>query len=371
MPAADPSDIRHMRHALALARRGLGLVAPNPAVGCVLVRDGRVVGRGWTQPGGRPHAEAEALAATPPALAEGATAYVTLEPCCHHGRTPPCADALIAAGVARVVVALKDPDPRVDGGGLARLRAAGVAVGCDLLLEEAAALNRGFILSQTENRPLVTVKSAQTLDGRIATAAGESKWITGPSARAHGHLLRARHDAIAVGRRTAATDDPRLDCRIAGLADVSPLRVVFDSTASLPLHLDLVSGAQERPTVLMCTDAAPPGRIAALADRGVEVVVTAASADGRIDPRGALRKLAERGVTRLLIEGGATLIAAFLAQDLVDELFAYRAPMVIGGDGLATIAPLGFERLADAPRFVAGPVVRVGEDLVESFVRQR
>ena len=371
MPAADSQDIRHMRHALGLARRGLGLVAPNPAVGCVLVRDGRVIGRGWTQPGGRPHAEAVALAATPAALTEGATAYVTLEPCCHHGQTPPCADALIAAGVSRVVVALEDPDPRVAGGGLARLRAAGIVVDHDLLRDDAAALNRGFILSQTEARPLVTVKSAHTLDGRIATAAGESKWITGPGARAHGHLLRARHDAIAVGRRTAVADNPRLDCRIPGLPDASPLRVIFDSAAALPLHLDLVTSALERSTLLVCADAAPAERIAALADRGVDVIRAASDASGRIDPGDALHRLARRGVTRLLIEGGAVLIAAFLAQDLVDELIAYRAPKVIGGDGVAAIAALGLPRLADAPRFVAGPVARVGEDLVESFVRQR
>ncbi|MCK5275514.1 MAG: bifunctional diaminohydroxyphosphoribosylaminopyrimidine deaminase/5-amino-6-(5-phosphoribosylamino)uracil reductase RibD, partial [Alphaproteobacteria bacterium] len=218
-----------MRAALALAGRGLGRVWPNPAVGCVLVdRDGRVTGRGWTQPGGRPHAETEALARAGGA-AKGATAYVTLEPCVHHGQTPPCADALIEAGVARVIAATEDPDPRVKGGGLGRLRDAGIAVEAGLLREEAELLNAGYLMRQREGRPVVTLKLATTLDGRIATHAGESRWITGEAARARGHMMRARHDAIMVGIGTALADNPTLTCRLPGLEDRSPVRIVVDA----------------------------------------------------------------------------------------------------------------------------------------------
>jgi diaminohydroxyphosphoribosylaminopyrimidine deaminase/5-amino-6-(5-phosphoribosylamino)uracil reductase len=227
-----------MRAALALARRGLGRVAPNPAVGCVLVKDGRVVGRGWTQAGGRPHAETEALARAGEA-ARGATAYVTLEPCSHHGKTPPCAESLIAAGISRSVVALEDPDPRVSGSGLTLLREAGIAVDTGLLAEAAAEVNAGYLMRTRTGRPLVTLKLATTLDGRIATRAGESRWITGPLARARAHLLRAESDAVLVGSGTAVTDNPRLDVRLPGLEGRSPLRVLLDGRLRLPLTHDL------------------------------------------------------------------------------------------------------------------------------------
>ncbi|MEC9167019.1 MAG: bifunctional diaminohydroxyphosphoribosylaminopyrimidine deaminase/5-amino-6-(5-phosphoribosylamino)uracil reductase RibD, partial [Pseudomonadota bacterium] len=222
------TDKRWMSAALNLARRGLGNVWPNPAVGCVVVSQGRVVGRGWTQPGGRPHAEAMALAAAGPAAA-GGCAYVTLEPCAHHGRTPPCADALIAARLARVVYAVGDPDPRVAGAGAARMKAAGLAVETDVLADAAYALNLGFFSRVTRRRPMFTLKMATSLDGRIATRTGASQWITGPAARAHGHRLRAEHDAIMVGSGTAVADDPALTCRLPGLRDRSPLRVLCDS----------------------------------------------------------------------------------------------------------------------------------------------
>jgi diaminohydroxyphosphoribosylaminopyrimidine deaminase / 5-amino-6-(5-phosphoribosylamino)uracil reductase len=367
----DPEDIRFMRQALALARRGLGRVAPNPAVGCVIVRHGRVVGRGWTRRGGRPHAETEALAAAPPASLAGATAYVTLEPCSHHGQTPPCADALVAAGIARVVAAIEDPDPRVAGRGFARLAEAGVELVTDVLGDEAYQLNLGFMLCHREGRPMVAAKSAHSLDGRIATAAGESKWITGADTRAIGHLARARYDAVAVGRRTAEADDPRLDCRLQGLAAASPIRVVFDSTASLSRRLHLVAAARERPTILVCTPAAPEDRVAALAAQGVSVLHTAPDGQGRVDVAEALQLLRAHGVTRLLVEGGGTLIAALLASDLVDELISHRAGIIIGEDGRAAVGPLGLGRLADAPRFVAGPGQRIGDDVVEYWRRRR
>ena len=218
-------DLLHMRAALALARRGLGNAWPNPAVGCVLVKEGRVIGRGWTQPGGRPHAETEALRRAGDA-ARGATAYVTLEPCSHHGRTPPCCEALAEAGIARVVMAMRDPDPRVNGRGLAMLRGAGIAVEEGLLEAEARALNAGFFRRIQAGMPVVTLKLASTLDGRIATASGESRWITGAAARREVHALRARHDAILVGSGTVLADDPDLTCRIPGMERVPMLRVV-------------------------------------------------------------------------------------------------------------------------------------------------
>lgn len=368
---AGPDDIRFMRQALALARRGLGRVAPNPAVGCVLVRDGRVVGRGWTRPGGRPHAETEALASADSTHAAGAIAYVTLEPCSHHGRTPPCADALVAAGIRRVVAALEDPDPRVAGSGFARLQAAGVEVVRDVLRDEARALNLGFMLAHTEGRPLVAVKSAHSLDGRIATAAGESRWITGGAARNHGHLARARFDAVAVGRHTAETDDPRLDCRLPGLAAASPIRVVLDSAAALPHHLHVVATAQAEPTVLVCTTDAAEERVSALEGKGLTVLRTPPGADGRVDLQAALRLLCRHGVTRLLVEGGGTLIAGLLQRDLVDEMICHRAQMVLGADAIPAFGAIGLARLADAPRFVAGSGLRIGDDMLESYRRQR
>ncbi len=233
------TDARHMRHALMLAERALGTVAPNPAVGCVIVRDGIVVGRGWTQRGGRPHAEVVALQQAADA-ARGATAYVTLEPCAHIGQTPPCANALINAGISRVVGAVEDPDPRVSGRGFAMLREAGVVVVTDVLRDEAAALNAGFFLRMTGKRPLVTLKLAVSADNKIARAPGGDQWITGEEARRFGHFMRARHDAILVGIETALADDPELTCRIPGLEDRSPLRVVLDSGLRLPIDSKLV-----------------------------------------------------------------------------------------------------------------------------------
>src|SRR5579872_6272521 len=247
-------DLAHMRASLGLARRGLGNTWPNPAVGCVLVREGRVVGRGWTQAGGRPHAEAEALARAGRA-ARGATAYVTLEPCSHHGKTPPCAEALIAAGIARVVAAIEDPDPRVSGRGIARLKEAGITVETGPCADEAVELNAGFLCRVKHGRPLVTLKLATSLDGRIATASGESRWITGAAARERAHLLRATQDAVLVGTGTALADDPQLTCRLPGLEDRSPVRVVIDRNLRLPATLRLFSEARPVPTWLVT----PPG----------------------------------------------------------------------------------------------------------------
>jgi diaminohydroxyphosphoribosylaminopyrimidine deaminase/5-amino-6-(5-phosphoribosylamino)uracil reductase len=355
-----------MRAALALARRGLGATWPNPSVGCVLVGDGRIVGRGWTQPGGRPHAETEALGRAGTA-ARGAAAYVSLEPCSHHGKTPPCADALIAAGVARVVVAVEDPDPRVSGRGLARLRDAGVAVESGVCTGEAAELNAGFFSRVQRSRPLVTLKLATSLDGRIATASGESRWITGPAARERAHLLRATHDAVLVGTGTALADDPQLTCRLPGLEGRSPVRIVLDARLRLPAPLRLFAEARRVPTWLVALASADHGRQAERAGRGVRVIIVPGDESGQLDLAELLRRLGDEGLTRLLVEGGGQLAAGLLRQGLVDRLVWMRAPMVIGGDGLPAVASLGLDALDAAPRFTLASRETIGGDVIDTY----
>lgn len=315
-----------MAAAIALSERGRGLSTPNPNVGCLIVRDGHVVGRGWTQKGGRPHAEAQAL---DEALdrARGATAYVTLEPCFHLSpRGPRCADLMARAGVRRAVIALRDPDPRTDGQGAAWLRKRGIAVEMGLMAQEAAAAMRGFVLRQTLGRPAVTLKLGLSLDGRIALADGSSRWITGEAARAHAHMERARHDAILVGGGTLRADAPRLDVRLAGLEDRSPRRLLL-SRGDAPEGWESV---------------AAPDDIAALAQ-----------------------------VDHLLVEGGAGAAAAFLRADLVDRLLLYRAPIVIGA-GLAGIGDIGLTDLADAHgRWRLDDERRLGDDRLEVYLRSR
>lgn len=340
-------DVPFMRTALALARRGLGNTWPNPAVGCVIVREGRVVGRGWTAPGGRPHAEARALAEAGEA-ARGATAYVTFEPCSHHGQTPPCADALIAAGIARCVVALGDPDRRVDGRGIARLRAAGIAVETGLLDTEAAEAQAGFLTRVREGRPMVTLKLATTLDGRIATASGESRWITGPEARRAGHALRGRHDAVMAGIGTVLADDPALTCRIPGFRPTPDLRIIVDTHLRLPLASALVATARESP-VWVLHGPADARRRTALEAKGVRPIEVGRG-EGGVDLGAALRALGAAGLTRVLCEGGAALAGGLLLAGLVDRIAWFHAPCILGGDALAAVAPLA-ATLATMPRF--------------------
>jgi diaminohydroxyphosphoribosylaminopyrimidine deaminase/5-amino-6-(5-phosphoribosylamino)uracil reductase len=359
-----------MRAALRLAERGLGRVSPNPAVGCVIVdKGGHVVGRGFTQPGGRPHAETEALKMAGDA-ARGATAYVTLEPCSHHGKTPPCADALIAAGIARCVAALEDPDPRVSGNGIRRLEQAGIAVDVGLCGAEAADLNAGFFTRIKFGRPLVTLKLATSLDSRIATHNGDSKWITGAAARARGHLLRATHDAILVGSGTVLADDPVLTCRLPGLGDRSPVRVVLDSRLRLSPASALVESAGRAGTTLVTM----PGHDAAVLEgfrqRGVTVLEIQPDASGRMALPAVLTALGSAGITRLLVEGGATVAAAFLKADLVDRIVWFRAPGIIGGDGLASIAEIGLDSVARMTRFERLSLQEIGEDIVEAYRRR-
>jgi diaminohydroxyphosphoribosylaminopyrimidine deaminase/5-amino-6-(5-phosphoribosylamino)uracil reductase len=362
-----------MRAALTLAARGLGRSAPNPAVGCILVRDGRAIGRGWTQPGGRPHAETEAIRraeATAPEGARGATAYVTLEPCAHHGKTPPCADALITAGIARCVAAFEDPDPRVAGQGLQRLRDAGIPVETGVEADAARRLNAGYLLRRSAGRPLVTLKLATSLDGRIATHGGDSKWITGTAARARAHLLRAEHDAVMVGSGTAVADDPALTVRLPGLADRQVLRIVLDGRLRLPLTHRLVRDAGAVPTLLVTRSDAPATRAQAYADAGVELVrVEGDPAAGGLSIAAVLELLGRRGLTRVLVEGGGQLAAALLRGQWVDRLVWFRAGRVIGGDGIPAVAGFGLETVGDAPGFTRIETVPLGDDVMERFGR--
>ncbi len=367
IPSAPDLDRRFMAHALNLARRGLGRVWPNPAVGCVLVAEGWVVGEGWTQPGGRPHAERVALDCAGDA-ARGATAYVSLEPCSHHGKTPPCADALIAAGVARVVAACGDPDPRVSGRGLARLREAGVAVTAGVMEAEALALNAGFFSRILHERPWVRLKIASTLDGRIATAGGESRWITGARARAEGHRLRSEADAVLTGAGTVIADDPLLTVRLPGFADRQPLRIVVEGGRAIPETAQIWKTAGDSPVWLVSAraDAARDARLAAC---GVRVIACAPDAEGRPAIPDLLGSLAAEGLTRVLVEAGSRLNAAFLKADCVDAISWFRAGFVLGGDGLAGIGALDLAALADARRFRAVRRLTLDSDVLEDYQR--
>lgn len=364
--AAAARDVTFMRSALALAARGVA-THPNPRVGCVLADGDAVVAEGWHERPGGPHAEAVALAAAGE-RARGATAYVTLEPCAHHGRTPPCADALVAAGVARVVVALRDPDPRVAGAGLARLRAAGVAVDEGVLADEAAALNAAYLVHRREGRPWVRYKTAMTLDGKIATRTGRSRWITGPAARALVHGWRHAADAVAVGVTTVLQDDPVLTTRLEGegAPGRTPRKVVFDGVARTPLTARLFEpapdGAPARVTVVVGPDA-PDARVGALEAHGAEVLRVAAH-QGRPEVRAALAHLAADGVVELLLEGGGTLAWSFLEADAIDRVAWFVAPKLIGGRGASPLAGLGVASLDEAVALCDWTVRRLGDDLL-------
>ncbi len=365
MSATDPL---FMEIALTLGRRGWGRVWPNPAVGCVLVRDGwRVVGRGWTQPGGSPHAEREAIRRAG-ILADGATAYVTLEPCGHHGRTPPCADALIAARVARAVVAIPDPDPRVNGQGLARLRESGIDVLLGMGMAEARADHAGYLMRVAEGRPLVTLKLATTLDGHIATAKNETRWITGQTARTHAHRLRAEHDAVMVGIETALADDPELTCRLPGLSDHSPVRIVVDSRLRLPCQAKALAGPVQ--TWVLCAahgTAANAQAADRLHARGAEIIPIEVDTTGRLHPPALLKALGARGITRLLVEGGGKLASSLLQYGLVDRFILFQAPKLVGSDGVPAFASWGLERLSACPIFTRVRTMPVGEDLMTLY----
>ena len=356
-----PTDHEHMRAALALARRGWGGTWPNPSVGCVLVREGRVVARARTAQGGRPHAEALALAQAGEA-ARGATAYVTLEPCAHTGQTPPCADALVAAGAARVVIAAPDPDPRVNGAGAARLRAAGIAVDT-VLAEEGEEAHAGFLSRVRRGRPLVTLKLATTLDGRLATRTGESQWITGPEARRLAHALRGQHDAVMVGAGTVQADNPELTCRIPGYQPRPGVRIVADSRLRTRLTARLVATARAAPTWILHRADADPARIAAFHEAGVTLIPVGADASG-LDLAAGLQALGAAGLTRVLVEGGAKIAAALVRGGLVDRIAWFHAPAVLGGDGWPAVQAFGVESLADMRRFAPMSSRMIGADML-------
>lgn len=360
------ADTRHMRHALALGRRGMGRTWPNPAVGCVIVKDGCVVGRGWTAEGGRPHAEPVALAQAGDA-ARGATAYVTLEPCAHHGQTPPCAEALVQAGVARVVAPFEDTDPRVSGRGFEILRSAGVELTLGICHDEASRDHAGFLARQTTGRPYVTLKLASSFDGRIATATGESQWITGEAARRHVHGLRASHDAVMVGGGTARTDDPSLTVRGLG-ALRQPVRVVVSRRLDLPLMGKLAMSAKDVPLWLLHGQDADRALAQAWDGVGAKLLPTPLSSR-QIDMQAALETLGREGLTRVFCEGGGALAASLLANDLVDELVGYTAGMGIGAEGLPSLGAMGLERLGDAPRFRLAESRAIGEDVLHRWLR--
>jgi len=330
------ADQRFMQLALTLGRRGHGRTWPNPAVGAVVVKDGVIVGRGWTQPGGRPHAEAEALARAG-AAARGATLYVTLEPCSHVGRAAPCADTAIAAGIARVVSAIEDPNPEVAGQGHARLRAAGIAVDVGLGADEARRDHAGHILRITKGRPRVLLKLAISADGKAGAAGGQPVAITGEEVRQRVHLLRAENDAIMIGIGTALADDPMLTCRLPGMSGRSPVRVIADSQLRLPVSSHLVRSAHETPAWIMSGKEAPQDAVSKLSSHGVEVLQLADNT-GPLDLEAALGALAAKGITRLMVEGGPTLAAAFIAADLVDEAVLFQAPMLVGPAGVDALA---------------------------------
>ncbi|MFV0513949.1 MAG: bifunctional diaminohydroxyphosphoribosylaminopyrimidine deaminase/5-amino-6-(5-phosphoribosylamino)uracil reductase RibD [Jhaorihella sp.] len=359
-------DPRFMALALSLGRRGMGSCWPNPAVGCVIVRDGRIVGRGWTQPGGRPHAETVALAHAGTA-ARGATAYVTLEPCAHHGQTPPCAEALIEAGIARVVAPMQDSDPRVSGHGFEMLRRHGIDVTTGVLAEDAARDHAGFFLRTEQGRPLVTLKLAASLDGRIATATGQSRWITGADARRLVHGLRARHDAVMVGAGTARADDPALTLRDLGIVR-QPVRVVVSRHLDLPLLSKLARSAAEVP-LWLCHGAGADGeRVKAWEGLGARLVPCAVTA-GQVDAADMLRQLGQAGLTRVLCEGGGALGASLLAADLVDDLAVFYGGLTIGAEGLPAVGALGLTRLDEAPRFRLEGTTAVGADILSRWTR--
>lgn len=364
-----------MSAALSLGRRALGRTSSNPPVGCVLVQgDGpgaRIVGRGWTAEGGRPHAETIALKSAG-ANAEGATAYVTLEPCAHHGVTPPCTLALIDAGVKRVVTAIEDPDSRVAGKGHDMLRGAGIEVEVGVLEQDARRNLAGYLSRRVEGRPKVILKLAVSADGRIAPpGGGQPNSITGGLARRRGHLIRARSDAILVGKGTALADNPSLTCRLPGLEDRSPVRVVVDARLEIDPESVLVRTANDVPVWILAGPGADPERKRALTARGVEIVESALDGDGRVDLTPGLRDLGDRGINTLMVEGGATVAANLLKLDCVDEVALFRSPDDIGPEGVEALKDMELTSIADAPAFRIVRELPLGADWMIAYERVR
>ena len=359
----QPADERFMALALSLGRRGQGRVWPNPAVGCVIVKDGVIVGRGRTADGGRPHAETQALRQAGTA-AKGATAYVTLEPCSHQGQTPPCAKALIQSGISRCVVAVHDPDARVSGRGVALLRDAGITVETGLLADQAREDLAGYLQRTQLGRPFVTLKLATTLDGRIATRTGDSQWITGPSARRVVHSMRARHDAVMVGAGTVRADDPTLNVRDMGEVR-QPIRVIVSSKPDLPRIGNLARTLPHQPVWICHSAGATTGAWSGLG--ALEIACDTDKGGKGVAVDSVLSALSERGITRVFCEGGGALAASLLRAGVVNELIIFQGGRVIGGDGLSAIAGFDVITLSDGPNFTRVSQQAIGPDIMHRW----
>ncbi|MBR1142022.1 bifunctional diaminohydroxyphosphoribosylaminopyrimidine deaminase/5-amino-6-(5-phosphoribosylamino)uracil reductase RibD [Bradyrhizobium sp. AUGA SZCCT0431] len=363
------ADARFMQLALALGRRGQGRTWPNPAVGAVIVKDGVIVGRGWTQPGGRPHAEPDALKRAGEA-ARGATLYVTLEPCSHFGKSPPCVDAVIASGIARVVSAIEDPNPEVAGQGHARLRAAGIIVDVGLNAAEAAYDHAGHFRRIRDKRPHVILKLAVSADDKIGAAGHKPVAITGEAARTRVHLLRAQCDAILVGIGTVLADDPVLTCRLPGMEHLSPVRVVLDRSLRIPGTGRLVQTARETPLWVMTSDLAEAPAAMKLGAAGAQVIrVAAASTPPGLDLRAVLRALSDKGISRLMVEGGARVASSFVSAGLVDEVWLLRGPEAVGAGGVPALDALPLSALTGSPALKVRASESLGQDTLTIYER--
>jgi diaminohydroxyphosphoribosylaminopyrimidine deaminase/5-amino-6-(5-phosphoribosylamino)uracil reductase len=358
-------DLRYMQLALSLGRRGLGNAHPNPAVGAVIVKDGVIVGRGWTQPGGRPHAEVVALTQAK-RKAKGATLYATLEPCSHTGKSPPCADAIIKAGIARVVSAIEDPNPEVAGQGHARLRDSGIAVDIGLCADAARRAHAGHITRIQKARPHVMLKMAISSDGKAGLAGRKQVQITGDEARDRVYMLRAQSDALLVGIGTVLSDNPRLTCRLPGLFAQSPVRVVLDAKLSVPMSVTVISTVRDTPTWVFTSTKASPMAEDILQQKGARVF-RVDETQGRLDLDEVLKILAAEGITRLMVEGGPTVAAAFVAADLVDEVVLLRSPKAIGDAGIAALEGMKLETLTG--KLTSRGSEALGADTMEVYER--
>jgi diaminohydroxyphosphoribosylaminopyrimidine deaminase / 5-amino-6-(5-phosphoribosylamino)uracil reductase len=364
---SESQDRRFMHLALTLGRRGLGNAWPNPAVGAVVVKDGKIVGRGWTQPGGRPHAEPCALRQAGD-RATGATLYVTLEPCSHHGKTPPCADAIIAAGIARVVCAIDDPNPQIAGRGFERLREAGIAVESGVCEAQAIRAHAGHLRRVREGRPHVTLKLAVSADGKAALAGRRPVQITGETARAHVHMMRAMNDAILVGIGTVLADNPALTCRLPGMLEASPVRVVLDRSLRLPLSSALACSAGDIPVWVFCAPDAPADREAALSALGV-IILRIPEGESGLDLAAMLHVVSQKGITRLMVEGGPGIAAAFLQMGFVDEAAILHGPITIGADGLDALDGLVRDIITGGCGLHLSEELKLGDDVLRHYER--
>ena len=363
----EKNEEQFMQHALNLGKRGQGRTWPNPSVGCVIVNNNRIVGRGWTQDGGSPHAETVALEHAGDA-ALNAIVYVTLEPCAHHGKTSPCADRLIAAGIRRVVSAIEDPDPRVSGKGHRLLENTGIDVTSGCLSEAASRQHRGFILRKTKKRPAVTLKLAKSIDGKVATRTGQSKWITGKSARKLVHILRSSHDAIMVGIGTVLADDPKLNVRIDGISQ-TPVRVIVDSSLKTPVIGQLAKSASDIPLWICHSAIDQADQYNLQQNKTIKTLECSSTQNGQVDLSDALEKIACRGINTLFCEGGSKIAASLLKANLVDTIYSFTSGLIMGKDGISSIGPLGIDLIPDTQRFVLKEIIPCGNDVACCWIR--